>query len=146
MSGFVTKVMVNKPVGHTFRLFLDEEIMAQWVSGFKAIEILSGKPRTADSLYRMLIHFNGEDFQIYQKLLEVEKDERVHVQMEHPEFITYSEIMFSKSGLSTEMLCKVKIEGKNVKMKLAMPLVKSVLESRNEKDYLVFKKIAEKKR
>lgn len=145
MSGFVTKVKVNKPVEHTFGLFLDERTMAHWISGFRGIEILSGKPRSADSLYRMMIDFNGEALQIYQKLLEVERNERLFVQMEHPEFITYSEILFEQAGLTTEMLCKVKIEGKNLKMKLAMPLVKSILEIRNKKDYQVFKQVAEKK-
>lgn len=119
--------------------------MGHWVSGFKGIEILSGKPRSADSLYRMMIDFNGENLHIYQKLLEVEHNVRLFVQMEHPEFITYSEILFEQAGLATEMFCKVKIEGKSIKMKLAMPLVKAILESRNNKDYQVFKKVAEKK-
>lgn len=145
MSGFVTKVVVNKPVGHTFGLFLDEQIMSLWVSGFKGIEILSGKPRTADSLYRMLIHFNGEDLQIYQRLLKVKKNERVLVLMEHPEFITHSDILFSKAGAATELSCKVDIEGKNMKMMLAMPLVRSILEDRNQRDYLLFKQVAENK-
>jgi len=146
MAGFVTRVEVNKPVGQTFRLYLDESIMPQWISGFKGIEILRGKPREADSFYRMLIHFNGEDLHIYQKLLEVNPHERLLIQMEHPEFFTYSEILFSPCGKATELNCKVKIEGKNVKIKLAMPLVKSILECRNEQDYQVFKKIVEKRR
>jgi hypothetical protein len=145
MCGFVTKVKVNKPVEHTFRLFLDEEMMAHWISGFKGIEILSGKPRSAESLYRMMIDFNGEALQIYQKILEVHQNERLLIHMEHPEFITYSEILFEEAGTGTDLLCKVKIEGKNLKMKLAMPFVKSILVSRNEKDYMVFKQVAEKK-
>src|SRR5687767_13519993 len=113
MSSFVTKVQVNKPVGHTFRLFLDEEMMAHWISGFKGIEILQGKPRQAESFYRMMIHFDGADVQIYQKILEMEMNERLLVQMEHPEFLTYSEILFKKTGNATEVFCRVKIEGKN---------------------------------
>jgi len=144
MSSFVTKVRVNKPVGHTFRLFLDEEMMAHWISGFKEIQILQGKPRKAESFYRMMIHFDGEDVLIYQKLLEVEHNKRLLVQMEHPEFLTYSEISFKRVGRATQVFCEVNIEGKNLKMKLAMPLVKSILESRNENDYMIFKKVAEK--
>ena len=119
--------------------------MAHWISGFKGIEILRGEPREVESFYRMMIQFDGEDVHIYQKLLEVEHDERLLIQMEHPEFLTYSEIFFKQVGRATELFCKVKIEGKNLKMKLAMPLVKSILESRNEKDYLVFKEVVEKK-
>ena len=146
MAEFVTKVRVNKPVGHTFRVFLDEGTMAKWVSGFKGIEIVSGKPRKVDSLYRMMINFDGEVLQTYQKLLEVKEDERLLVQMEHPEFITYSEILFSKAGAATEMLCKVKIEGKTVKMKFAirtdvahvLPLSSSHSRGKNARSFVYF--------
>ncbi len=144
MAKFSTKVQVNKPVEHTFDRFLDEQTMAHWITGFKGIEILRGEPREPDSLYRMMIHFNGEDLLIYQKLIEVHPNEKLLVEMEHPEFVTWSEILFYQTGFATQIECTSKIQGKTFRVKLALPLVKNILESRNEKDYQVFKKIIEK--
>lgn len=144
MAGFVTKVRVNKSAENIFRLYLDEAIMPHWISGFKGIEILRGEPRATDSFYRMYLDYNGENLQLYQKLLEVCPHEKLLVQMEHPDFITYSEILFRQAGEVTELCCKVKIEGKNLKVKLALPFVKSILEERNQKDYMVFKQVVER--
>ena len=118
--------------------------MKKWISGFKGIEILSGEPRAVESLYKMLIHFNGEISEIYQKILEMQHNQRLLLHMEHPELIMVSEILFSGSEDITEIACNVEIVGKNLKINLAMPIVKSILESRNEKDYLAFKKVVEK--
>jgi hypothetical protein len=74
----------------------------------------------------------------------MEQNQRLLLHMEHPELIMISEIIFNNADGKTELLCKAEITGKNLKVKLAMPIVKSILESRNEKDYRAFKKAVEK--
>ncbi|MDZ4844491.1 MAG: SRPBCC family protein [Chitinophagales bacterium] len=143
MANFSTRIQVNRPVEHTFRLFLDESVMAHWISGFKGIEIISGEPRETDSLYRMVVRYHKEDIQVYQKIISVKENKSLHIEMEHPEFITHSEIIFIPTGYVTLVECKVKIKGKTLRIKLGMSLVKAVLENRNQWDYQMFKRIAE---
>ena len=145
MADFITKVQVNKPVEQTFQAFLDESLMQHWISGFEEIELLRGAAKQPDSLYRMHIQYDGECLEIYQKLLEINPHERIRVQMEHPEFITHSEILFLPTGTATLMKIFVDLESKSFRVKLAFPLVKSILQHRNRQDYATFKKVAEKR-
>ncbi len=144
MARFSTKVQVNQPAELTFSLFLDENMMGHWISGFKAIEIIKGEPREEDSLYRMTVRYHEDDITIYQKLIEVEPNERLVIEMEHPEFKTYSVIDFLQTGFATQLECKARITGKNLKVRLAMPFLKSLLENRSQWDYMMFKKMVEK--
>ena len=137
---------MNKPADHTFNYFLDETIMDKWISGFRGIEILRGNPREVESLYKMMILYNGKEVEVFQKIENMTPHEHLLLRMEHPELITYSDITFIDNGPVTEMSCKVKVVCKKLHLKLAMPLVKSVLETRNNKDYTNFKKVVEKRK
>lgn len=143
MANFSTRIQVNRPVEHTFRLFLDESVMAHWISGFKGIEIISGEPRETDSLYRMIVRYHEDDIQVYQRLLSVKENRALLIETEHPEFLTHSEITFIPAGYATLMECRVKVKGKTLRVKLGMALVKAILENRNQWDYQMFKRVAE---
>lgn len=143
MANFSTRIQVNRPVEHTFRIFLDESVMAHWISGFKGIELLNGEPRETDSLYKMIVRYHKEDIHIYQRLLDIRENKSMHIEMEHPDFITHSNILFIPAGYATLLECKVKIKGKTIRAKLGMTLVKSILENRNLWDYQMFKRVAE---
>jgi hypothetical protein len=143
MASFSTRIQVNRPVEHTFRLFLDESVMAHWISGFKGIEIINGEPRETDSLYKMVVRYHEDDIHVYQKLLDVKENKSLLIEMEHPEFITHSQISFFPSGYVTLLECKVKVKGKSLRVKFGMALVKAILENRNQWDYQMFKRVAE---
>jgi len=143
MSSFNITLLVNKPVEHIFSLYLDENFMPHWISGFKGIEILKGMPREADSLYKMIVRFHDDDMVVFQKLLEVRENKKLSIEMELPQLFTYSEILFHQEGDTTQLECKVKIKGKSLKVKFAMPYVKALLLSRNQWDYQTFKRLAE---
>src|SRR6188508_1161307 len=120
MAQFSTRIQVNRPVEHTFRLFLDESVMAHWISGFKGIEIVKGEPRETESLYKMVVRYHEADIHVYQRLMLVKENKSLLIEMEHPEFITHSEITFIRAGIATLMECKVKIKGKTLRVKLGM--------------------------
>lgn len=143
MAQFSTRIQVNRPVEHTFRLFLDESVMAHWISGFKGLEIVKGEPRETDSLYKMVVRYHESDIHVYQRLMLVKENKSLMIEMEHPEFITHSEITFIPAGFATLMECKVRIKGKTLRVKLGMALVKAILQNRNEWDYQMFKRVAE---
>lgn len=136
-------MLVNKPADYIFRLYLDENFMAEWISGFKGIELLRGEPRKPGSLYKMIVKFHDEDLPVYQKLIEVVENEKLVIEMELPQLYTCSEILFHPNGSMTQLECKVKIKGKSLKVKLAMPYVRALLLSRNQWDYEVFKRLVE---
>ena len=118
--------------------------MGKWISGFKGIDILRGEPREPGSLYKMIVRFHDEDFTIYQKLLDAEENERLLIEMELPQLFTNTEILFRQDGIATHLECSVKIKGKSLKVKFAMPYVRALLMSRNQWDYQTFKRVVEK--
>ncbi|GIV33076.1 MAG: hypothetical protein KatS3mg031_0611 [Chitinophagales bacterium] len=144
MNSFSSRVLVNHPSWFTYQLFLDERLMPQWISGFQSIEIVMGAPRQAGSMYRLRIRYQDEDVTVYYKLLQAEPHQRLTLEMEHRQFKTHSVICFEGTGNVTELGYRVKIFPKNLKVRLAMPFLKGLLQNRSQWDYHMFKKIAEK--
>ncbi len=147
MSTIQTIVTINKPIRKTFDSFLDESYMSQWVSGFQKIELIRGEPKKQHSKYILTLDFEGKPVAVTQEIIELIDDEYLCLRMEHPEIITYSEITFSSINVdATKVFCNCKIVGKGFKIKMLMPVVKNILDARQQRDYKVFREILESKR
>lgn len=144
MSTIQTIVTVNKPIKKTFNSFLDENFMSQWISGFQKIEIIRGEPKQQHSKYILTLDFEGKLTAVTQEIVEVIDQQFLYIRMEHPDVITYSEISFSPISIdSTKVHCLCKVMGKGFKIKMLMPVIKSVLDTRQQKDYKKFRELLE---
>jgi hypothetical protein len=144
MSSIQTIITVNKPIKKTFDSFLDENFMAQWVSGFQKIEIIRGEPKQQHSKYILTIDFDGKLTAVTQEIVEIIDQQFLYIRMEHPDIITYSEISFSPTAIdSTKVHCLSKVMGKGFKIKMLMPVVKNILDSRQQRDYKTFRELLE---
>lgn len=144
MSSIQTIITIAKPLRKAFDAFLDENLMAQWVSGFQKIEIIRGEPRKQHSKYIMTLEQDGKPVAVTQELVEIIDMKYIYVRMEHPDVLTYSEISFDNiNNNSTKIHCLTKIHGKGFKIKMLMPVVKTILDTRQQKDYRLFRELLE---
>ncbi len=144
MHAISTIVSVNKPLYKTFEMFLDEHLMGQWVSGFQKIELIRGEPKKQHSKYIMTLVHDNRPVAVTQELVEIIDNQFLYFRMEHPDIITYSEINFHSVSVDvTNIHCISKIHGKGFKTKIMMPVVKTILESRQQRDYNLFRSLVE---
>jgi hypothetical protein len=144
MSSIQTIITVKKPIRKTFDSFLDENLMTQWVSGFQKIELIRGEPKKQHSKYILTLEFEGKPVAVTQEIVEVVDQQFLYIRMEHPDIITYSEITFNSTSIdTTKVHCLSKIMGKGFKIKMLMPVVKSILDTRQQKDYQLFRSLLE---
>jgi len=143
MSRFSTSIIVHKPLERIFHLVLCERTMPLWISGFQKIELLHGKPGKAQSKYILTIEDRGKLVEVKHDLVEIRKFELIRLRMEHPDVITYSDIVFESMGNKTKIECHVQVEGKGFAVKMAIGIVKGILQIRQEKDYRAFKRVIE---
>lgn len=144
MSSIQTIITVKKPIRKTFDSFLDENLMTQWISGFQKIELIRGEPKRQHSKYILTLEFDGKPVAVTQEIVEVIDQQFLYIRMEHPDIITYSEIAFNPINTDTTKIhCLSKIMGKGFKIKMLMPVVKSILDTRQQKDYQLFRNLLE---
>lgn len=144
MSSIQTIISIKKPIKKTFDSFLDEALMAQWVSGFQKIEIIRGEPKKQHSKYILTLELDGKPVAVTQEIVEVIENEYLYLRMEHPEIITYSEISFTSENVdTTKVFCNCKVMGKGFKIKMLMPVVKNILDVRQQRDYKIFREVLE---
>jgi uncharacterized membrane protein len=144
MPSVSTIITIHKPLKKAFDSFLDENIMAQWISGFQKIEIIRGEPKKQHSKYIMTIQHDSKPVALVQELVEVIEDKYLYVRTEHPDIITYSEITFHQEEVDvTKVHCVCSIHGKGFKVKMMMPVVKKILENRQWRNYKTFRELVE---
>lgn len=144
MNSVQTIISVEKPLRKAFEAFLDENIMQHWIAGFQKIEIIRGEPRKQHSKYILTLELDGKPIAVTQEIVEIIDGQYIYTRMEHPEIITYSEISFDAlNSQVTKIHCLTKIHGKGLKIKMLMPVVKTILDKRQQQDYKNFRNIIE---
>jgi len=145
MSSVSTIITIHKPLKKAFDLFFDETHMAQWISGFQKIELIRGEPKKQHSKYIMTVQYENKPMALVQELMEIIDSQYIYLRTEHPDWFTYSEITFSSVDVDTTQIhCVCKIHGKGFKVKMMMPVVRSIFENRQWRDYKSFRELVEK--
>lgn len=61
MAEYTVSVEVNRPIDHAWDVFMDESKTAQWLTGFKRMEIIEGEPLTVGSRHKMVFEEDGSE-------------------------------------------------------------------------------------
>jgi hypothetical protein len=144
MPSVTTIITIRSPLKKAYERFLDETILAQWITGFQKIEIIRGEPRKQHSKYIMTIQYDNKPVALVQELMEVIENKYLYIRTEHPDVITYSEINFyEESADITKIHCTCHIHGKGFKIKMMMPVVRKIIENRQWRNYNTFRTLVE---
>jgi uncharacterized membrane protein len=146
MSSVSTIITIHKPLQKAFDYFFDETKMSQWVTGFQKIELIRGESKKQHSKYIMTVQYENRPVALVQELVEIIDNQYIYLRTEHPDWFTYSEITFQSVDTDvTRLNCVCKIHGKGFKVRMMMPVVRSIFETRQWRDYKKFRELVEAK-
>jgi hypothetical protein len=111
---FKNKVVVNKPVIETFSKFLDQNLMKEWIPGFKGITWVSGFPMTLGCKWMVTIDRDGKEYKLIETLKAFKVNELFAFNLESDALSHDVAIHFSEQGDQTVITVDNQVKGKNI--------------------------------
>ncbi|MBL7995576.1 SRPBCC family protein [bacterium] len=137
------KFEVDQPVEQTFKAFMDVTLMGQWMTGFKRVETLSGKPGEVGSKYRLVFAEGDGDVIVDEEVIAVKENELFIFSMENDFLSGTGEFRFAEKEGKTEITYINDTAGKNIIYKTMLALFRSNIMERNTKDFEKLKLLIE---
>jgi hypothetical protein len=100
---YETQIVVDRPTEHAFAVFADESKLADWMTGFKSIETISGYANEIGSQYRLIFEEEGEVMEMIETVTAFEQNKLFAVKLVNDLMYVDTEIEF------TEEMGKTKI-------------------------------------
>lgn len=136
---------VNKPADQTFKAFMDVTLMSEWMTGFKRMETLSGKPGEVGSKYRLVFAEGDKDVIVDEEVIALEENELFIFSMANDFLSGTGEFRFAENNGKTTVTYINDTAGKNIVYKSLLALFRSDIMERNKKDFEKLKTIIESK-
>jgi uncharacterized protein YndB with AHSA1/START domain len=130
-----TTITVNKGVDRAFEIVSDTAMMPGWLTGFKYLETVSGKPNQVGSRYRLYFEEEGNEIVMTEEVTAFRPGELMAFTMENEMMANNTTVRFAPSGGGTEITGTTVMDGKGVVWGALLPLMKSVIEERSAADY-----------
>ncbi len=140
---YENKVLVNKSIAHSFRVFNNPNKLKEWITGFKKISHVSGFPNEVGSQWELTIVDNGEEMTMIEEVTAYELDRLFAFKLDNDVLTTYVEIRFEKVASGTAIVVKNRVIGKNIFFKSLFPLYKSYFEETTQVEYEKLKNVIE---
>ena len=134
---------VNKPVDQTFKAFMDVTRMGEWMTGFKRMETLSGKPGEVGSKYRFIFSEGDKDVIVNEEVIAMKENELFAFSMENDFLSGTGEFRFAENNGKTTVTYINNTKGRNIIYKSILALYRSSIMERNKKDFQKLKTIIE---
>ncbi len=136
---------VKKPVDLTFRTFMDAGLMGEWMTGFKKMETLSGRPGEIGSRYRFVFNEDGKDMFVDEEVIQMKENEVFAFSMDNEFLDGTGEFRFVEKNGATEVTYLNDTAGKNAVFRSLLALSRSRIKERNQKDFDKLKTLIESK-
>lgn len=136
---------VNKPVDQTFKFFTDATLMGEWMTGFKRMETLSGKPGEVGSKYRLVFAEGDKDVIVDEEVIAMKENELFIFSMDNDFLSGTGEFRFIENNGKTTVTYINDTAGKNIVYKSMLALFRSDIMERNKKDFDKLRTIIESK-
>lgn len=137
------KFEVNKPVDQTFKAFMDVTLMGDWMTGFKKMETLSGKPGEVGSKYRFVFAEGDKDVIVDEEVIAMKENEVFAFSMENDFLNGTGEFRFAEKDGKTEITYINDTAGRNIIYKTMLALFRSNIMERNNRDFEKLKSLIE---
>lgn len=137
------KVLVNKPVEHSFQVFNNPNKLKEWITGFKKISHVSGFPNEVGSKWELTVEDDGEEITMIEEITAYELDRLFAFKLDNDVLTTYVEISFEEVSAGTAIVVKSRVIGKNIFFKALFPLYESYFKETTQVDYEKLKNVIE---
>ncbi len=110
------EITVNKSVKEAWAVTQDESKFAQWLEGYKSIELIEGEQDAIGSKYKVLVNPGGDqpDFEMTQTLADLKEFEYVKLDYESDVMDFKQTISYKESEGTTTVTSDSKVIGKNI--------------------------------
>ena len=113
------EISVSKSVEEAWAVTQDESKYAQWLKGFKSIELLSGEDGEVGSTYKVIVNPGDgqEDFEMIETVAAIEEFDHVELHFDS-EMMNFEQIIsFTESDGGSTVKTDSKVIGKGIMMK-----------------------------
>ena len=113
------EISVSKSVEEAWAVTQDESKYAQWLKGFKSIELLSGEDGEVGSTYKVIVNpgEGQEDFEMIETVTAVEEFDHVELHFDS-EMMNFEQVIsFTETDEGATVKTDSKVMGKGIMMK-----------------------------
>jgi uncharacterized protein YndB with AHSA1/START domain len=121
---FRHEVLVEAPVGPTFRACDSAREQLAWVGSLVEVEVDPSTPWGPGARF----------VQVHEEVLEHEPEERIVMRLTHPDFELHTRLEFEDLGGRTRVSQVTRLELRSLALRLAAPLVRSAVDRRIAED------------
>jgi len=119
------EIVVDKPVKEAWAVTQDESKYAQWLEGFKSIELLSGEKGQVGSTYKVTVNpgEGQEDFEMVETVQSLKEFEHVEMTFDSKAMNFYQKMSFDEQDGKTKIKTDSKVKGKGIFMRSMFALM-----------------------
>jgi len=142
------EIKVNKPLEEAWYVTQDVSKYAQWLEGFKSMELISGEEAKVGSKYKVIVQ-PGEgqpDFEMIETVVSIKEFDHVELHFDSEPMNFEQTIFFNEAGGITTVKSDSKVVGKNIisrSMFAAMEMFTGAFTTQEAKNFDNLKKVIE---
>jgi uncharacterized membrane protein len=136
-----SRIVVEKQAELAWAVFIDTSNMPRWLSGYKAMETISGEPNTVGSRYRYFFEEDGREIIMTEEITAFSHGELMAFTMENEMMANNTSIRFIPKGNITEIVATTEMDGKGIIWGGLLPLMKPMIVQRTAGDYGKLKEV-----
>lgn len=140
---YESRISVNKPAAHAFAVFMDDKKRADWMTGFKSIEIISGNRGEVGSIYKLAIEESGELMEMEETITAFKENVLFASKLVNDVMFADVEITFVESHGQTIITASNLVEGRNLIWKSLLVLFKGNISNQSQEMYENLKQVIE---
>ncbi|MEO5569360.1 MAG: SRPBCC family protein [Bacteroidia bacterium] len=141
---YTISTTVNAPVEKTFAIFNDTTKLHEWLTGFKYMENIRGKPNEVGSKWKVVFVDHGKEISMNETVTAFKQDELVSFNIANDFMKSKNEIRFIPKGNSTEIIAKVSYRGTHIIQKSILTLFSGSVKKQQEESYILLKQLVER--
>ena len=132
---YSNSIEVNKSPEKAWSVFADESKMAEWMSGFKSINRISGEENKPGSKYELVISEGGEDVVLTEEVTNFIENELYSFKFYNEDVRGTAEIIFTPTSTDTNITSNNTLKGNSFLLNIFIPFFKNNIKSHGQNDY-----------
>lgn len=140
-----SKIIINQPKEKVWSYLINSEHFPLWMSGLKDYKYLEGEP---GKIGYKAIHFykeNGMQINMLEEVVSSKPEEYIKTTLKSKSLDSLVQnSLVAKENDKTLLICNIKFTMKSFVFKMAIPLLKSSLQERMDRDFSTLRKLLEK--
>jgi uncharacterized membrane protein len=141
---YTISTIVNAPVEKTFAIFNDTTKLGEWLTGFKSMENIRGKPNEVGSKWKVVFEENGSEISMNETIVAFKENELVSFNIANDFIKSKNEIRFIPKGNTTEINAHVIYRGTHIIQKSVLALFSRSVKKQQKESYELLKQLIEK--